>query len=62
MCYINDLPDEVRSLINLGLYADDNKIYREVNTVYDKEALQRDLDYLARWDLTWQLRFNVEKM
>jgi hypothetical protein len=59
VCYINDLPDEVRSLIYL--YADDSKIFREVNTVYDKEALQKDLDYLTGWELTWQLRFNVEK-
>ena len=41
ICYINDMPEAVRSLIYL--YADDSTICREVIIVIDWAALQSDL-------------------
>jgi hypothetical protein len=38
ICYINDMPEAVRSLIYL--YADDSKICREVNNIIDWAALR----------------------
>ena len=45
--YINDLPDDVLS--EIALFADNTKIFREVNTVYDSEAIQADIDILEVW-------------
>ena len=42
MCYINDMPDTVLSL--MFMYADDAKVAREVSTVSDCNNIQADLD------------------
>jgi ribonucleases P/MRP protein subunit RPP40 len=47
VCYIKDLPDEMWSLIYLN--ANYGKTFREVSTVYDNEALPKNLDFLAGW-------------
>lgn len=59
VCYINDMPDNIASFIYM--YADDTKIFRRADSDRDRQALQRDIDELARWAEKWQLRFNVEK-
>ena len=59
VAYINDLPDGIKSFILM--YADDTKIFRQMNNEDDRQELQRDLDRLSRWSEKWQLRFNVEK-
>lgn len=57
--YINDLPDCVES--PTYLFADDTKIYREINTTSDRELLQEDLNKLEDWSKTWLLKFHPEK-
>ena len=57
--YINDLPDSVQS--NLLLFADDTKIFRQVSTTEDAEALQKDIDALNLWSEKWLLKFNIDK-
>ena len=57
--YINDLPDDVLS--EIAVFADDTKIFREVNTVYVSEAIQADSDILEVRSKKWLLRFYPDK-
>ena len=59
ICFINDMPDVVKSCVYM--YADDSKIFRRVDFMYEAESLQKDLDSLQDWESKWQLRFNVDK-
>jgi len=59
VCYINDLPEAISSIIHM--YADDTKLFRQVDDEIDRKKLQEDLDRLALWANEWQLKFNVEK-
>jgi ribosomal protein S20 len=59
VCYINDMPDTVTSFIYM--YADDTKMFRQINDQSDTVALQNDLDKLVKWADEWQLHFNVNK-
>ena len=59
LIYVNDIPNVVTSTIKL--FADDTKIYRELNNVDDTLALQSDLDSLENWTKSWQVKFNSEK-
>lgn len=58
--YVNDLPDTTKSS-TVALFADDSKCYRAIQSQTDRDLLQHDLDSMAQWSLTWQLRFNVSK-
>ena len=57
--YINDMPECVDSTIYL--FADDNKILREIKSPNDEEKLQNDLDELQKWSDTWLLKFHPNK-
>jgi ribonuclease P/MRP protein subunit RPP40 len=59
ICYINDMPETVQSLIYL--YADDSKLCREVSSETDVSVLQQDLYKLQEWSTKWQLTFNTGK-
>ena len=59
VCYINDLPEAISSIIHM--YADDTKLFRQVDDDIDRRELQEDLDRLASWAKEWQLKFNVAK-
>ena len=43
--FINDMPDVITSLSNM--FADDAKVFREIETSADTETLQNDLDHLT---------------
>ena len=43
------------------LFADDTKIYRQINNVEDSIALQIDLTTLDLWADRWQVKFNSTK-
>ena len=43
------------------MFADDAKVYREINNPGDNEALQLDLDRMDEWSHIWQLLFNETK-
>ena len=58
--YINDLPDVVQSS-EIYLFADDTKIFHQINAPENKEMLQRDLTKLEEWSKKWLLRFHPEK-
>ncbi len=43
------------------MFADDTKVYRQIESLSDCEKLQEDLNRLASWSDTWFLRFNADK-
>ena len=47
LLYVNDLPDSVKATAKM--FADDTKLYLNVSTLADCEALQNDLNKLAVW-------------
>jgi exonuclease III len=57
--FINDLPDVVESFCSM--YADDTKIYRQVDSPEESSILQKDLDSLVEWAEQWQMNFNASK-
>ena len=56
---VNDISNVVTSFIKM--FADDTKIYREINNAEDTLALQSDLDFLENWTRSWQVKFNPQK-
>ena len=54
---VNDIP----YFYTAKLFADDTKIYREINKVEDSIALQSDLTTLDLWADLWQVKFNSSK-
>ena len=59
LLHINDLPSVVSSKVRL--FADDCLIYRNIKNKEDQTALQRDLNLLENWGITWGMRFNAAK-
>ena len=59
LCYINDLPDAVKSTVRL--FADDCLLYRSIRNMDDHLALERDLQQLETWAKTWGMHFNAKK-
>ena len=62
LCYINDLPDQVKSKVRL--YVDDVLLYTTINSHADCVILQQDLNLLQKWAEDWQMKtilFNFTK-
>ena len=59
LIYINDLPDGVRSYVNM--FADDAKMMRQVKNQEDCQDLQKDLDVIQEWSDKWMMEFNADK-
>ena len=59
LLYVNDMPDVVQSTAKM--FADDTKIYRNIQEPDDCNNLQRDLNALSAWSNQWLLRFNSAK-
>ena len=59
LLYINDIPSCVTSEVRL--FADDCLIYRQIQSMDDQAALQRDLNALDQWGSTWMMAFNTKK-
>ena len=53
--------------IDIGIYnrilkfADDTKLFGQVNNLQQIESMQRDVDSLCEWADKWQMEFNVSK-
>lgn len=57
--FINDLSYE---LINKNEnYADDTKVMTKISDLNDNMTLQRDIDYISSWSMTWSIDLNIEK-
>ena len=59
LIFINDLPDNIRSSVRL--FADDYVLYRNIKSPLDCQILQDDLNSWAKWEMDWQMKFNVSK-
>ena len=57
--YINDLPGVVGSVCKL--FADDCKLYRNIESEADMMELQEDIERLCKWSRDWLLGFNIKK-
>ena len=57
--YINDLPDKVIS--SILLFADDTKIFKEVDSIIDSLTIQNDIYELEKWSNDWLLQFHPDK-
>ncbi len=57
--FINDLPECVSS--EVFLFADDTKLFRDIETEEDVELIQHDLNNLFDWSVEWMLRFHPDK-
>ena len=57
--FINDMPESVKS--DVFLYADDTKLFREINSESDADTIQEDLDHLYTWSEKWLLKFHPDK-
>ena len=59
LIYVNDMDEGLSSKISK--FADDTKIASKIITTEDRRKFQNDLDRLANWAQSWQMKFNVEK-
>ena len=57
--FVNDLPDEVKSYCKL--FADDAKLYKNLQNFEDFETIQNDLNKLCQWTIKWLMLFSVAK-
>ena len=57
--FINNMPDVITSLSKM--FADDAKVFRQIETSVDTATLQNDLNHLTDWSKKWQMNFNVNK-
>ena len=59
--YINDVVDVIGGKCRCNLYADDLKIYSEIDSQCDENLLQNSLDALSKWSSDWQLNISTKK-
>ena len=45
----------------IKLYADDSKVYSEINNANDVSNLQADINRLSDWTNSWQLNLSIQK-
>ena len=57
--FVNDLPEEVDSYCRL--FADDAKLYKDLQNLEDFDTIQNDLNKLCQWTIKWLMLFNVDK-
>ncbi|MCP4459440.1 MAG: hypothetical protein GY816_15680, partial [Cytophagales bacterium] len=55
--FINDMFSCVSDGTNIALYADDTKVWRDINWFEDHSVLQRDIDNLLQWSLKNKMKF-----
>ena len=60
LLFINDMPDVVTASTT-ALFADDCKIFKEIESHDDCLALQNDLNSLHQWSTEWKMSFNASK-
>ena len=60
LIFINDLPECI-ILSNAKLFADDTKLYKEINNVTDCDDLQSDINNAQDWSEKWNIHFHPDK-
>jgi ribonuclease P/MRP protein subunit RPP40 len=61
LVYINDIDHVCCGNTRLQLFADDAKLYSNINIENASSLLQKSLDNLAIWAREWQLSININK-
>jgi ribonucleases P/MRP protein subunit RPP40 len=61
LIYINDICDIFGDFLSVKLFADDVKVYVEIDGPGKTEELQKGLDRLHEWSIMWQLNLAVNK-
>lgn len=61
LVYINDLVHCADFAVNISLFADNVKVFSSIQTVNDNLLLQKTLDIIYNWSVTWQLPISVFK-
>jgi len=61
LLFVNDIADLFTNSISIKLFADDIKIYMEINTSSDVVVFQRGVDCIADWANKWQLKLASAK-
>ena len=59
--FINDIYKEIDKDTNIGLYADDTKMWRKIFSEHDCVLLQKDINTLYDWSLKNKMHFHPEK-
>ena len=59
--FINDIYENIEANTNIALYADDTKIWREINSNNDCNILQKDIDSLYTWSKNNKMTFHSDK-
>ena len=59
--FINDMVNCVSNNTNIALYADDTKIWREINCWNDHQILQNDINSLHSWAAINKMKFHPHK-
>lgn len=61
LVYVNDIPTSVSNSTGVGLFADDTKLFRCIQSSEDVESLQSDVDCLNGWSMDSHMPFNITK-
>ena len=61
LLFINDIYIGINEDTNIGLYADDTKMWRTIYSEHDCALLQKDIDTLHDWSLKNKMHFHPEK-
>ena len=61
LLYIDDITECISDGSSIYLFADDAKVYRPINSIFDCILLQADLSSLEKWSEVWKLNFNASK-
>ena len=56
--FLNDITLGIDKDTNIVMYADDTKIWRQMDSLNDHLHLQRDIDYLFDWALKNKMKFH----
>ena len=59
LAYINDLPEQVRSIVRF--FADETAMYLAISSLSDSNILQDDLFKLEQWEKSLEMNFNPAK-
>ena len=59
LLYINDLPDDIKSQVRL--FAVDTAVYLTLDKQNSPQQLQDDHDQLQKWEIMWDMEFNLSK-
>ena len=59
--FINDIAEELDHDTMIGLFADDTRVSRIINSEEDMEKLQAELDKVYKWQELNNMKFNADK-